>query len=242
MQFRSIVAAAGLAVAACGTASAADSQFLPMQVYGSPFVGDLTGILGTSLNGGSDSWGSIGGRFAVPIHNGWTLAPEFFSEMEDDGYAFITAVAHFYRKTPTFAHGFFVGYSHDNDSGDDVAVGIEGAWYTHPSSILSASGFIAHDSYGGWVNVTGAWDYFFNPDTKLTLLGSLEIYDGGTDPYGQIRLTHRFTGTQLSGFIAAEATDYWRGAFVGLTFNFDQPGTSQYMHDVMLPFSTAPAL
>lgn len=65
--------------------------------------------------------------------------------------------------------------------------------------------------------------------------------DNAVGGEGTLALTRRFEGTQVSGFVAANAGSddgfEWYEARAGLTWNFDPPGTTQYEHDMMVPFT-----
>ena len=250
MAFRDAVVVITLAGLA-GAANAADSDF----PYGPPpsgsslyatsaLAGDATVIFGgVSDDFDNFTYGVVAARVNIPMQNSWNFEPDIYYSRDSDSFTDFGGVAHFYKRLPDRSVGFYVGTRGFDGSLEVLAVGVEAETYAHPNSIIGGRVHYASTDWSfDWIQGEAWWDYFYTPNRKVT--GKLEAWVQTDDILGgeaSVVLTQRFEGTQVSGFLGglAGASDgfSWLEASAGLTWNFDAPGTTQYEHDLMVPFS-----
>lgn len=199
---------------------------------------------GEGGDGGNDTFIEFAGRANIPLQNGWNVEPDLYFGSYSDSDDYWGGVVHLYKRMANSAAGVFGGAR--SFSGGDVdvwAVGVEAQTYSVPNSIVGARAHYADsDSGSDWIQGEFWWDYFITPNTKVTADFDAWIYtDDGVGGEGTLKLTRRFEGTKVSGFIAANAGSddgfEWYEGSAGLTWNFDPPGTTQYQHDMLVPFT-----
>jgi hypothetical protein len=211
-----------------------------------PIAGDATVAIGAGSDTGYDyTFLHLAGRVNIPLHNGWNVEPDIQFNVDSDSNTYFSGVAHVYKRLPTAAMGFYAGTIAYGGDFEVLAFGVEAESYVHPNSIVGGRAHYASADWGGgWFQGEFWWDYFFTPNHKITTEVLAWAGTGGDDSgiEGTLTLTKRFDGTQISGFVAGDVgaesdSDSWIAATVGLTWNFDLPGTTQYQHDMMVPFT-----
>lgn len=253
MTFRGAVVVIAL-TGFSGAAIAADSDY----PYGPPpsgsalyatsaLAGDASIIFGGVTDDFGDfTYGQVAGRVNIPMNNSWNFQPDVYYNHDSDSFTDFGGVAHFYKQMPDKAVGFYVAGRSMSGGGDDasaVAVGVEAQTYAHPNSIIGGRvHYASANNLPNWFQGEAWWSHYYTPNRKVT--GKLEAWVQSDDIVGGeafLTLTQRLEGTQLSAFIegVAGAADgvSWLEANAGLTWNFDAPGTTQYEHDMLVPFT-----
>jgi hypothetical protein len=204
-----------------------------------------------------------GGRVNIPLGDLWNLQLDpqgmWINETGDDGFSnVIEGFAHFYRRTPDGAHGFYLGYTGTNYFGERLnsfTGGLEGQKYWANNTLYGQASLSRHNVVGGSypinsVMLRGELQHFFSDNTMIS--GDLiwnhfwNSFDAANVFTVALNAIHRFDGTHVGiwGQVRHDSFNFGSGntfnnlvGMLGLRAFFDPDGSTVRSH-----LQTGPAM